>query len=174
MQQNERKSSRTQSPRGRSPSGRTSRWSCKDYLKGTCTNSFCQKWHPPKCWFYKTKSGCRLGEKCSYAHRQIDEQASKRSMNGDKCAVVVMLKKHELYDRTGKPVVCYDTSRAPRTYCVQLIKYTTIGLCISRHDAAEAYSPEEHRHAETNPNEGSCTSRKKSRQKSFALNDLPR
>ena len=19
----------------------------KDYLKGTCTNSFCEKWHPP-------------------------------------------------------------------------------------------------------------------------------
>ena len=47
MQQNERKSSRTRSPRGRSPSGRMSRWPCKDYLKGTCNNSFCEKWHPP-------------------------------------------------------------------------------------------------------------------------------
>ena len=36
MQQNERKSSRTRSPRGKSPSGRMSRWPCKDYLKGTC------------------------------------------------------------------------------------------------------------------------------------------
>ena len=36
---------------------------CKDYLKGTCTNSFCEKWHPPECLFYKTKSGCRFGEK---------------------------------------------------------------------------------------------------------------
>ena len=34
MQQNKRKSSRTQSPRGKSPSGRMSRWPCKDYLKG--------------------------------------------------------------------------------------------------------------------------------------------
>ena len=51
MQQSERKSSRT-----RSPSGRTSRWPCKDYLQGTCTNSFCEKWHPPECLFYKTKS----------------------------------------------------------------------------------------------------------------------
>ena len=32
MRQNERKSSRTRSPRGKSPSGRTSRWPCKDYL----------------------------------------------------------------------------------------------------------------------------------------------
>ena len=42
MQQNERKSSRIRSPRGRSPSGRMYRWSCKDYLKGTCNNSFCE------------------------------------------------------------------------------------------------------------------------------------
>ena len=34
--------SRTQSPRGKSPSSRMSRWPSKDYLKGTCTNSFCE------------------------------------------------------------------------------------------------------------------------------------
>ena len=39
MQQDGRKASRTQSPRGKSPSGRVPRWPCKDYLKGTCTNS---------------------------------------------------------------------------------------------------------------------------------------
>ena len=43
MQQDERKPSRTRSPRGKSPSGRMSRWPCKDYLKGTCNNSFCEK-----------------------------------------------------------------------------------------------------------------------------------
>ena len=64
---------------GRSPSGRMSRWPCKDYLRGTCNNSFCEKWHPPKCLFYQTKSGCQFGEKCCYAHRQVDEQPSKRS-----------------------------------------------------------------------------------------------
>ena len=110
MQQNERIASRTRSLRGRSPSGRMSRWPCKDCLKGTCTLSFCEKWHPPECLFYKTKSGCRFGEKCSYAHRQVDEQPSKRSKKkGDKSAVA-MLKKHESYDRTEKPVVCRDTS----------------------------------------------------------------
>ena len=40
MQQNERKSSRTRSLRGKSPSGRMSRWPCKDYLRGTCNSSF--------------------------------------------------------------------------------------------------------------------------------------
>ena len=68
MQQSERKPSRTRSPRGKSPIGRMSRWPCKDYLKGACTNSFCEKWHPPECMFYKTKSGCRFGES---AHSHI-------------------------------------------------------------------------------------------------------
>ena len=45
MQQSETKASRIRSPRGRSPSGRMYRWLCKDYLKGTCNNSFCEKWH---------------------------------------------------------------------------------------------------------------------------------
>ena len=44
MRQNERKPSRTRSPRGKSPSGRMSRWPCKDYLRGTCSNSFCERW----------------------------------------------------------------------------------------------------------------------------------
>ena len=43
--------------------------------------------------FYKTKSGCRLGEKCSYAHRQVDEQPSKRSKKNDDKSAVAMLKK---------------------------------------------------------------------------------
>ena len=34
MRQNERKPSRTRSPKGKSPSGRMSRWPCKDYLRG--------------------------------------------------------------------------------------------------------------------------------------------
>ena len=77
--QSVRNALRTRSPRGRSPSGRMFRLPCKDYLKGTCNNSFCEKWHPPVCLFYKSESGCRFGEKCSFAHRQVDEQLGKRS-----------------------------------------------------------------------------------------------
>ena len=91
MQQNERNASRTRSPRGKSPSGRMFRLPCKDYLKGTCTNSFCEKWHHPECLFYKTKSGCIYGEKCSYAHRLVDEQPSKRSKKNDDKSAVAML-----------------------------------------------------------------------------------
>ena len=45
--------------------GRMFRWPCKNYLKGTCTKTFCEKWHPSECLFYKTKSGWRFGERCS-------------------------------------------------------------------------------------------------------------
>ena len=110
MQQSERNASRTRSPRGKSPSGGMSRWPCKDYLKGTCTNSFCEKWHPPECLFYKTKSACRSGEKCSYAHRQVDEQPSKRSKKNDDKSAVAMLKKYDLHDRTWQSVVNHDKS----------------------------------------------------------------
>ena len=48
MRQSERKPSRIRSPRGRSPSGRMSRWPCKDYLRGTCNNSFCEKMAPSR------------------------------------------------------------------------------------------------------------------------------
>ena len=108
MQQSDRNASRTRSPRGKVPVVEC--LDCPARIKGTCTNSFCEKWHPPECLFYKTNSGCRFGEKCSYAHRQVDEQLNKRSKkNGDKSAVA-MLKKCESYDRTWKPVVCRDTS----------------------------------------------------------------
>ena len=89
--QSVRNASRTRSPGGRSPCGRMSRLLCKDYLKGTCTTPFCEKWHPPECLFYKSENGCSFGEKCSYAHRQVDEQPSKRSKkNGDKSAVAML------------------------------------------------------------------------------------
>ena len=99
MQQNERTSSRTRSPRGRSPSDRMSRWPCKDYLRGTCNISFCEKWHPPECLFHKTKSGCRFGVKCSFAHRQVDEQPTKRSKENDGKSAVAMLKKGNWQER---------------------------------------------------------------------------
>ena len=77
MQENERKASRTRRPRWRSPSRRISRWPCKDYLKGTCTNSFCKKWHLQNACLTRPRVVASLGETCSYAHRQVDEQQTK-------------------------------------------------------------------------------------------------
>ena len=102
-------------PEGKSPSGRMSRWPCKDYLRGTCNNSFCERWHPPECLFYKNKNGCRFGEKCSFAHRQVDGTAGQKwsKSNNDKSAVAILKKENwqeresvsdSCHDRTGKLV----------------------------------------------------------------------
>ena len=41
--------------------------------------------------FYKFENGCSFREKCSYAHRQVDEWPSKRSQkNGDRSAVAML------------------------------------------------------------------------------------
>ena len=70
-----------------------------------------KKWHPPECLFHKTKSGCRFGEKCSYAHCQVDKQPSKKSKKNDDKNAVAMLKKYDLHDRTWQPVINRDESQ---------------------------------------------------------------
>ena len=77
-------------------------------LEETCNNSFCENWHPPECLFYKTKSGCRFGEKCSYAHRKVDEQPSKRSKKNDNKSAVAMLKKNDWHENVWQLVVNRD------------------------------------------------------------------
>ena len=62
------------------------------------------------CLFYKTKSGCRFREKCSYAHRQIDEQRSERSKKNDDKSAVAMLKKNDLHESVWQPFVNRDKS----------------------------------------------------------------
>ena len=96
-QQNVKNASRTKSPGGRSPSGKMARLPCKDYLKGTCTTPFCEKGHPPECLSYMSENGCKFEEKCSYAHRQVDEQPCKKcKKNGDKIAVAILKNTRQL------------------------------------------------------------------------------
>ena len=71
---------------------------------------FVKKWHPPECLFYKTKSGCRLGEKCSYAHRQVNEQPTKRSKKNDDKSAVAILKKGDWQERGSVTGQCHDRS----------------------------------------------------------------
>ena len=97
----------------RSVPARMSRWPCKDYLRGTCNNSFCGKWHPPECLYYKTKSGCRFGEKCSFAHRQVDEQPTKRSKTNNDKSAVAMLKKGNWQERESVSDACHDRTGQP-------------------------------------------------------------
>ena len=59
-----------------------------------------------------------LGKNCSHAHRQVEEQLSKRSKkNGDKSAVA-MLKKNEHHHRTLRPVKNAYSSNTQQLGCV--------------------------------------------------------
>ena len=114
MQQSERKPSRTRSPRGKKsrvvdclggPARITSKelattHSVKDgILQNACST--------------KTRMVAGLGEKCSFAHRQVDAQPTKWSKSNNDKSAVALLKKgdwHErgsvtdrYHDRSGKP-----------------------------------------------------------------------
>ena len=56
---------------------------------------------------------CRFGEKCSFAHRQVDEQPTKRSRKNDDKSTVAMLKKGDWQE--GEPVTdqCHDRPGKP-------------------------------------------------------------
>ena len=70
--------SRKRSVSGRSNLGMVLRQPCKHFLKGTCTRSPCEYWHPPECQFYKAESGCIAGDKCLFPHHKVDEQPNKK------------------------------------------------------------------------------------------------
>ena len=59
-QESVKNASRTRGLRGRSPSVKMARLPCKDYLKGTCTPPFCEKWHPPQCLFCKSEKRMQI------------------------------------------------------------------------------------------------------------------
>ena len=66
-----------------------------------------------ECLFFKTKSACRFGEKCSYAHRQVDEQPSERSRKNDDKSAVAILKKGDWQERGPVTDQCHDRSGKP-------------------------------------------------------------
>ena len=64
--------------RGNRNHGSILRQPCRSYLKGTCTRTSCEYWHPPECQFYKNETGCKAGDKCLLPHYNVDEQANKK------------------------------------------------------------------------------------------------
>ena len=66
--------SKKKSIQGKSSHGSILRQPCRYYLKGTCTRSPCEYWHPPECQVYTTESGCKAGDKCLFPHYKVDEQ----------------------------------------------------------------------------------------------------
>ena len=91
---------------------------CRDGLARITSKEFAIT-HPvkdgilPNACSTKKKNGCRLGEKCSFAHRQVDTQPTKWSKSNNDKSAVALLKKgdwHEresvtdrYHDRSGKP-----------------------------------------------------------------------
>ena len=116
-----------------------SRWSCKDYLRGTCNNSFCEKWHPPECLYYKTKSGCRFGDKRSFAHRQVDEQPTKRSKSKNDKSAVAMLKKGNWQERESVSDACHDQTEQPVTRSGKKLDKIHLSVSFLMHDNWVAY-----------------------------------
>ena len=53
------------------------------YLRGTCTRTSCEYWHPPECEFYKNETGCKAGDKCLFPHCKVDEQRNKKPKKSD-------------------------------------------------------------------------------------------
>ena len=49
-----------------------------------------------------------LGEKCSFAHRQVDEQPTKRSKTNKDKSAVAMLKKGNWQERESVSDACHD------------------------------------------------------------------
>ena len=47
-------------------------------MRGTCTRTSCEYWHPPECQFYKNETGCKAGDKCLFPHYKVDEQPNKK------------------------------------------------------------------------------------------------
>ena len=86
MRQNERKTiENPKSQRQKSPVVERHDGLARITLEELAITHFVKNGTLQECLFYKTKSGCRFGEKCAFAHRQVDEQPTKRcKTNNDK------------------------------------------------------------------------------------------
>ena len=78
--------------RGRNQSEKFNRPPVKYFLKGTCTKSPCEYWHPPECQFYEAKSGCEFGAECSFPHWKVEEPSNKKPKEGDDRSAVGIAK----------------------------------------------------------------------------------
>ena len=56
----------------------------------------------------RPKSGCRYGEKCSFAHRQVDAQPTKWSKSNNDKSAVAILKKGNWQERESVSDACHD------------------------------------------------------------------
>ena len=74
--------SKQRSIQGNSNHGAILRRPSRYYLKGTCTRTSCEYWHPPECQFYKNETGCNARDKCLFPHHTVDERPNKKPKKG--------------------------------------------------------------------------------------------
>ena len=95
--QNEKNASRTRSLGGKSPKSKNVSTAVQELPQRNLHHSVLWKMASSRVLVLQAESGCRLGEKCSYAHRQFDEQPSTRSKkNVDKSAVAMLKSTRQL------------------------------------------------------------------------------
>ena len=103
--------SRKRSIRSKGNHGSILRQPCRYYLRGTCTRTSCEYWHPPECHFFKKKeTGCKAGDKCLFPHYKVDEQPNQKPKKS------YFQKRRESDDKNG---------------VASCEKCITIGLCIT-------------------------------------------
>ena len=69
--------------RCKSNHGSILRQPCRYYLRGTCTRTPCEYWHPRQCQFKKSETGCKAGDKCPFPHYKVDEQPNEKPKKSD-------------------------------------------------------------------------------------------
>ena len=113
MQQNERKSSRTRSPRGRVPVVERLDGLARITSKELAITHFVKSGTLQNACSTRPRVVVRFGEKCSFAHRQVDEQPTKRSKKNDDKSAVAILKKGDWQEREPVTDQCHDRPGKP-------------------------------------------------------------
>ena len=85
--------SRKRCIKGKSNHGAILRQPCRYYLKGTCTSSPCEYWHPPECQLYKLNRDAKQGTSvCSRIMRLTKNQTRSRQRESDDRNAVAIAK----------------------------------------------------------------------------------
>ena len=96
-------------------------------LKEPCNNSFCERWHPPECLFYKTKSGCRFGKSALMRIARLMNSPAKGPKRMVTKVQWLCWRKNEHHHRTGRPVKnayssSYSEWNVDKIRCVKFTK----------------------------------------------------
>ena len=109
--------------RGDNPSGTRGRFPCRALLKGKCTNSSCNYWHPPVCLNHKSETGCANGKKCRFRHVEIDGQTFKKSKKSGKGSVALLMESRQLgcvsHDSHSKKIYSLDKGKLGSDHAVK-------------------------------------------------------